>query len=443
MEFICSVILLLNVLLAVRGLDNGLARLPPMGWMSWSKFYCEIDCDRHPHSCINEQLYKDMANRMAEDGYREAGYEYVHIDDCWMASSRSADGKLVEDKTRFPSGIPALADYAHIRGLKFGIYGDVGTQTCEGYPGSFGHFKQDAQTFAEWKVDYLKLDGCNLDLVEHPEAFPEMSRYLLQSGRPIAYSCGWPLYLLKHPDKARDIQFLPINYTTIAKYCNSWRNYYDVTPSYVRSWANILSIIDWYTANQDVLIPVHGPGQWNDPDMILAGNTEITHDQARAQMSLWVIWSAPLIMSNDLRTIDPESREILLNRGVIAIDQDPLGIMGRMVLRVSNVYVYVKPVTPVDDAHKRYSYAVAIFNRGTSPATIKFALKNVGLTNRDGYNVQELWSGRMGRYMPNDTYAASLNPTSAELLKATLWDLKTMQLEPSVDVHRRTFQQEL
>ncbi|KAH7719937.1 Melibiase family protein [Aphelenchoides avenae] len=381
--------------------------------MSWTKFYCEVDCERHPFGCINEQLYKDMADRMAEDGYREAGYEYVHIDDCWMAYNRTDDGKLVANQTRFPSGIPALADYVHNLGLKFAIYEDIGTKTCGGYPGSAGHLKQDAQTFADWNVDYLKLDGCYIEEDDMPKVYPEMSKYLLSSGRPIVYSCSWPAYLIQKPDK--------VNYSVIAKYCNLWRNFDDIS----RSWQSILSIVDWYTANQDKLIPANGPGQWNDPDMIIVGNTEITPDQGRVQMSLWSIWSAPLIMSNDLRTIDPESLEILLNRRVIAIDQDPLGIMGRMVLNISTVSIYVKPVTPVDTAQKLYSYAVAVFNRGTQPVEVEFKLSDIGLKYSGGYDLQDLWSGKkLGRFMRTDKYKAKLRATSVDFFKATLGGLQ-------------------
>jgi len=134
-----------------------------MGWMSWTKYLCEIDCAHHPFSCINEQLYMDQAARLAEDGYLAAGYEYVHIDDCWAEKSRDSGGKLVADKQRFPSGIKALADYMHNRGLKLGVYADYGNYTCAGYPGTYGHLKEDADTFAEWGADYLKLDGCAID----------------------------------------------------------------------------------------------------------------------------------------------------------------------------------------------------------------------------------------------------------------------------------------
>ncbi|KAH7673231.1 Melibiase family protein [Aphelenchoides avenae] len=194
-----------------------------MGWMSWSKYYCEVDCGRHPRNCINEQLYKDMADRIAEDGYLQAGYEYVHVDDCWMARSRSSDGRLAANATRFPSGISGLASYVHGRGLKLGLYASVGPKTCEGYPGSYGHYQVDAQTFANWNVDYLKVDGCHLQTMQQAGAFMEMSRYVSHAGRQIAYACGWPVYYLAAGQANK------INYTSVAQHCNSWRNYYDMT----------------------------------------------------------------------------------------------------------------------------------------------------------------------------------------------------------------------
>ncbi|KAK6061342.1 hypothetical protein COOONC_00996 [Cooperia oncophora] len=154
----------------VAALENGLARTPPMGWMSWTAFYCEMNCVKHPRACINENLYMEMADALVMGGYREAGYVSVHVDDCWMGRERDrTTGKLVADPYRFPSGMHNLARYMHARGLKFGIYEDFGTKTCAGFPGSLGHLQVDANTFAEWEVDYLKLDGCNVDTSLMPE----------------------------------------------------------------------------------------------------------------------------------------------------------------------------------------------------------------------------------------------------------------------------------
>ncbi|KAI1719149.1 alpha galactosidase A domain-containing protein [Ditylenchus destructor] len=401
------------ILVSVHSLDNGLVRTPPMGWMSWTKYFCETDCEHHPFGCINQDLYKSMADRMAADGYLEVGYEFVHIDDCWMEHNRSADGKLVADRQRFPSGMAALSDYVHKLGLKFAMYEDYGTETCGGYPGSFGYLKEDADTFAEWNVDYLKLDGCYIDTDLMPQGYPEMGRYLNATGRPIVYACSWPAYLLDKPEK--------VDYSVIGKYCNLWRNYDDIK----RSWTSVFSIIQYYNANQDKLIAAQAPGRWNDPDMIIVGNTELSLDQARAQMTIWSIWSAPLIMSNDLRTITPEQKDILQNKRVIAIDQDPLGNMGRMIHNGTDFFVYVKKVTPVDTKRQIYSYAVAVLNHSPHSIHFKTDLASLGLSNRGGYELIDLWSGeKLGHFNPESIYETNVPPTGVAFFKATLPNLK-------------------
>ncbi|VDP05943.1 unnamed protein product [Soboliphyme baturini] len=282
---------------------NGLAATPPMGWISWTRFKCEINCDAKPFECINEQLFIDTANRLVEDGYMEAGYTRLNLDDCWSAMQRSAKGELSADRRRFPHGIAWLAEYAHKRGLKLGIYANYGDKTCMGFPGSKGHLKQDAMTFASWGIDMLKMDGCFSNTNEFDSAYPEMATYLNATGRDIVFSCSWPFYQLavgRKPD-----------YNAISKYCNLWRNYDDIDSR----WNSILRVINYYEEHQSLVI----------------GNPGLTVYQARTQMALWCLWSAPLFMSNDLRNIRPEFKNILLNRDLIAVDQDPLGIMGRRI----------------------------------------------------------------------------------------------------------------
>ncbi|KAM7056487.1 alpha-N-acetylgalactosaminidase isoform 3-T4 [Acridotheres tristis] len=313
-------------------LENGLARTPPMGWMSWERFRCDVDCQADPRNCISEQLFFEMADRLAEDGWRELGYEYINIDDCWSAKQRDAAGQLAPDPKRFPSGIKALADYVHARGLKLGIYGDLGVFTCGGYPGTMlEDVKQDAQTFAAWGVDMLKLDGCYSSAEEQAKGYPEMARALNATGRPIVYSCSWPAYQGGLPPKWSPCQ---VNYTILAEICNLWRNYDDIQDS----WESVLSIVDWFFTNQDVLQPAAGPGHWNDPDMLIIGNFGLSYEQSRSQMALWTVMAAPLLMSTDLRTISPSAKEILQNRLMIQINQDPLGIQGRRIAKVQDVY---------------------------------------------------------------------------------------------------------
>ncbi|KAL6740959.1 hypothetical protein Aduo_014262 [Ancylostoma duodenale] len=392
----------------VTALENGLARTPPMGWMSWTAFYCEIDCVKHPKGCINEILYMEMADELVKGGYRDAGYKNVHVDDCWMARERDrASGRLLADPTRFPSGIQNLSRYMHARGLNFGIYEDYGTATCAGYPGSKDHLKVDADTFAEWEVDYLKLDGCNVELDLMPKGYADMERALNATGRPIVYSCSWPAYLIDQPGK--------VDYNLIAKSCNLWRNFDDINSS----WKSILSIIDYYDHNQDKHIPTHGPGHWHDPDMLVIGNPGITVSMAIAQMTIWSIWSAPLIMSNDLRIIAPEFRSILLNRDVIAIDQDPMGRMGRLVANVSGVGAYVKPITPVYDGDT--SFALGFLNRNNKANEVEFKLKNMGLVNPRGYVVKDLWNNSPAMQLyPDHALRIIVPSTGAAMFRAEL-----------------------
>ncbi|XP_032628029.1 alpha-galactosidase A isoform X2 [Chelonoidis abingdonii] len=189
-------VLVLVLLAGTRALENGLARTPTMGWLHWERFLCSTDCASDPLSCVSEQLFMQMADLMVSDGWKDVGYEYVCIDDCWMSLTRDNQDRLQPDPERFPSGIRKLADYVHSKGLKLGIYGDVGNKTCAGFPGSYGHYDLDAQTFADWGVDLLKFDGCNYGTQDQlAEGYRNMSLALNKTGRSIVYSCEWPLYM--------------------------------------------------------------------------------------------------------------------------------------------------------------------------------------------------------------------------------------------------------
>uniref|UniRef100_A0A674ED32 Alpha-galactosidase n=1 Tax=Salmo trutta TaxID=8032 RepID=A0A674ED32_SALTR len=228
-------------------------RTPPMGWMSWERFHCNIDCENDPKNCISENLFRGMADRLAEDGWKEMGYDHVMIDDCWSSMLRDKDGRLQPDPQRFPGGIAKLARYLHNRGLKLGIYGDLGTHTCGGYPGTtLDKIETDAQMFASWGVDFLKLDGCYSNEEEQQKGYPLMSKALNATGRPIGYSCSWPAY--------RGGLLPSVNYTLLGEICNLWRNYDDIQDS----WDSVQEITDWFFDNQEIL----QPGRWNDPDMV-------------------------------------------------------------------------------------------------------------------------------------------------------------------------------
>lgn len=214
-----------------------LAPTPPMGWMSWQVFRCGTTCTGpYADDCIGEKLYRSTADAIVKGGFLKAGYDGVHIDDCWEQLSRDAQGRLMANSSRFPSGIggpQGLAAYLHARNLKLGIYSDEGTNTCGGFPGSEGTEALDAQTFADWGVDYLKFDGCNEPTSGYPAGYTAMARALERSGRNIVYSCSWPAYL--GDDERRK------PYAAISKAgCTLWRNWHDIQCS----WDSLSSIID-------------------------------------------------------------------------------------------------------------------------------------------------------------------------------------------------------
>jgi len=288
-----------------------------MGWMSWEIFRCQTNCSKYPGHCINHALYEQMTDRLTADGYLAAGYDQVSIDDCWADRQRDAAGRLVPDAERFPAGMLALGRYMHAKGIRFGTYGDEGGSTCAKYPGSKGHEAVDAETFAEWGVDYLKMDGCRDDHSQYDHDYSVMGAALQGTGRNITYSCSWPAYIgLNESEKPFD--------QMIEAGCNLWRNARDIQCA----WGSLSRVIDYWGDFGEVLQQWAGPGHWHDMDMLLIGNDCVTLDEQRTQMAIWCISASPLIMGNDLRTVPQDSRAILLNRQAIAVSQDPLGKMG-------------------------------------------------------------------------------------------------------------------
>jgi hypothetical protein len=385
-------LLLLSVSI-VRSLDNGLARTPPMGWLSWERFRCVTDCVTYPDSCISEKLFMDMADRMAADGFLEAGYQYIIIDDCWLAKDRDASGQLQPDPNRFPHGIPALSKYIHDKGLKFGIYEDFGTHTCGGYPGSEYYLQQDAQTFANWGVDYFKMDGCYSDPDQFADGYPAMGFWLNKTGRPILYSCSWPAYQEGHmvPD-----------YKKIAHFCNIWRNYDDIDDS----WESIKTIMKFYGDNPTHFAEVAAPGSFNDPDMLIIGNFGLSHEQERTQMAIWSVMASPLIMSVDLRNIRAEAKALLLNKYAIAINQDALGIQGRRIKTIGDIQIWTKPIQP--DGNLAF---VFVNTANATPQMFSIQISDLGLSNSAGYNITEVFNNSaVGIFKPTSTFAVSINP---------------------------------
>uniref|UniRef100_A0A8C6QIU6 Alpha-galactosidase n=1 Tax=Nannospalax galili TaxID=1026970 RepID=A0A8C6QIU6_NANGA len=374
-------------------LENGLLRTPPMGWLAWERFRCNIHCDEDPKNCISERLFMEMADRLAQDGWRDLGYVYLNIDDCWIGG-RDDKGRLVPDSKRFPRGIAFLADYAHSLGLKLGIYEDMGNMTCMGFPGTtLDTVELDAQTFAGWKVDMLKMDGCFSTSEERAQGYPKMSAALNATGRPIAFSCSWPAYEGGLPPK--------VNYTLLANICNLWRNYDDIQDS----WNSVLSILDWFVKHQDILQPLAGPGHWNDPDMLLIGNFGLSFEESRSQMALWTMLAAPLFMSTDLRTITPQNMDILQNPLMIKINQDPLGIQGRRIYEVLEE-VYKRPLT-------NEASALVFFSRRTDmPYHFHTSLAKLNFPRAKVYDAQNIFSGEIisGLWSENN-FTVVINPS--------------------------------
>ena len=346
----------LGLLLVQQASANpALAATPPMGWMSWEIFRCETDCANHPDACIDERLYKAQARALVDGGYLAAGYETISIDDCWESFAR-VDGALVMNATRFPSGGAALGDALAALGVRFGIYSDEGGKTCGGYPGSEGFEAADAATFAGWGVGYLKLDGCYDDAAGFAAGYPKMGRALAQQNINITYSCSWPAYL------GDDEAAKPFD-AMVAAGCNLWRNWRDVQCD----WASVRSIMDHWGNYSVALRAAAGPGHWNDPDMLLAGNDCVTDLEAQTQMAIWSMVAAPLIMGNDLRNVSEPMRALLLNDEIIAIDQDPLGKAGGRVETSGGVEVWTRDLAGG-------SLAIAVyFETGDLTATVDFA----------------------------------------------------------------------
>lgn len=338
--------------------DGPLAQTPPMGFNNWNAFGCDV----------SEVLIKETADFFVASGLKEAGYQYVNIDDCWSMMERDAEGKLVPDPVKFPSGISGVADYVHGLGLKLGLYGDAGTKTCAGYPGSLGHEEVDAQTFADWGVDYLKYDNCFNESDGSREDFVRrytaMQAALAKAGRRIVYSiCEWG-------------QSQPWEWATDVGHL--WRTTGDITDD----WSSVRDII---TSNAP-LAPYAGPGHWNDPDMLEVGNGGMTSTEYRTHMSMWAMMAAPLIIGTDLRVATPETLAILGNRELLAIDQDALGKQGSVVTSDQGLMVLSKPLSSGE-------VAVALYNSTDAQALVSTPATDAGLDAAGGYYLHDIWTG--------------------------------------------------
>jgi alpha-galactosidase len=330
-----------------------------MGWNSWNKFGCDV----------SEELIKEAADAMVSSGMKDAGYQYVVIDDCWQVR-RDEQGNIIADPERFPSGIKALADYVHAKGLKFGIYSDAGTATCQGRPGSKGHEEQDARQYADWGVDYLKYDWCHSEGQDPKTAYPKMSQALRESGRDIVFSmCEWGVE--KPWLWAQGVGQL-------------WRTTGDIVDCWdcKKDWGGLAwtKIIDL----QAGIAPYAGPGHWNDPDMLEVGNGGMNLTEYRAHFGLWCLMAAPLMAGNDIRSMSSDIRDLLTNREVIAIDQDPLGVAGDRVRDDGDLEVWSRPLADG-------SRAVGLLNRSKNVQRISVTWKEIILDPEMEATVRDLW----------------------------------------------------
>lgn len=352
---------------------EGLALTPPMGWNSWNTF----------ESKINEQLVKDTAQAMIKSGMRDAGYTYIVIDDTWALRERDPEGYLVADPEKFPSGIKALADYLHDHGFKFGIYGDAGKTTCAGYPGSQGHEYQDARTFASWGVDYLKYDWCATGSRDAVEAYTTMRDALHAAGRPIVFSiCEWG----NHQPWlwGEDIGHL-------------WRVSGDIYDCWdcEQEWSRGFKVIlDGYhnempsVVGNDGLGKFSGPGGWNDLDMLEVGNPGLTTAESRAHFSLWAIVASPLMAGNDVRSMSPEIIDILTNKDVIAVNQDPKGTAGwRFGVVPGHSQTWIKPLENGD-------WAICILNTQDTEQTIHVEWHRMERAIQGTFKIKDLWANK-------------------------------------------------
>ncbi|KRY67575.1 Alpha-N-acetylgalactosaminidase, partial [Trichinella pseudospiralis] len=406
--FVALVSILFESALRTFGAQNGLALTPPMGWISWLQFGCQTDCSKGLKNCFSEQAILDIAEHLVADGYRDAGYIYVNLDDCWSSRRRDQDGRLMADPIRFPHGIKWLGEELHKRGLKLGMYTNIGSKTCMGYPGSGEDIEKDAETFASWEVDMLKVDGCFTDKSTFSTKYPKMAKALNLTGRKILMSCSWPYYT--YPEKPP--------YPLIAQHCNMWRNYQDVQ----MNWNSVLKIIDFYEANQDLLANFHKRGQWNDADMLVIGSPKLTNDQAQAQMAIWSILGVPLFMSNDLRTLSPALQDILLNEQLIAINKDPLQPMGKV---VGSISIYKKEV----DIRSPFIVLV-LFNRDeVARKMIEIKMDLFSNYNQQMYLIHDVLNkNTLGYLTQNDKYGRSkfefhVPPTGVVVLKVYPMDV--------------------
>ncbi len=381
---ITALLLLVSVTYAQK--FENLAQTPPMGWNSWNKFACNVSA----------QMLMDIADAMVNTGMKDAGYEYIIVDDCWHGE-RDSLGFIQENKDHFPHGMKAVIDYIHAKGLKFGIYSCAGAETCAHRPGSRGHEYQDALTYAKWGVDYLKYDWCDTENINAIGAYTTMRDALYAAKRPIVFSmCEWG-----------DNQ--PWEWG--AEVGHLWRTTGDIYDCFDcvedhGTWKSfgVMKILDM----QDGLREYAGPGHWNDPDMLEVGNGGMTNNEDRAHFSMWCMLAAPLIAGNDLTNMSQETHDILTNSDAIAINQDSLGIQGFKFADADSVETWFKPLSNGD-------WALCFLNRSKEEKEINFDWSTVV---KDDFAKREL-KAKEEQYVITDIWAhKKLGKTKKALKKA-------------------------
>jgi alpha-galactosidase len=358
---------------------NGLAGTPPMGWNSWNRFRTKID----------DKTIREIADAIVTSGMKEAGYTYINIDDGWQWK-RDEKGVLLPNPN-FPD-MKALADYVHVKGLKIGIYSSPGPRTCGGFEGSYGHEDIDAKTWASWGVDYLKYDWCSASRVwkdeDMPAVYQRMAEAIVKAGRPMVYSlCQYGRFNVQEwgPRVGG----------------NLWRTTFDIRDQW-DAMANI-------GFSQSALASFAGPGRWNDPDMLEIGNGAMSRAEYETHFSLWAILAAPLIAGNDVRSMSAETKSILLNKEVIAVDQDRLGKAGARILTVGETEVWARPL-------EGGAFAVGLFNRGGTPAEV--SVKWSALKISGSHRVRDLWA-HADRGSSSEGHTATVSPHGVVMLRVS------------------------
>ncbi|CAN1166010.1 Alpha-galactosidase 2, partial [Linum perenne] len=358
-------------------LANGVALTPPMGWNSWNHFQCNVD----------EHMVKSTADALVSTGLAAQGYRYVNIDDCWGELARDSKGNLRANSSTFPSGIKALSDYVHSKGLKLGIYSDAGFRTCSmKMPGSLHHEEQDARTFAEWGVDYLKYDNCYHDGSKTHIRYAKMSSALLKVRRPILYS----ICTGGQEDPAK----------WAGRYGNAWRTTGDINDT----WASMTSNAD----QNNIWGRYAGPGRWNDPDMLEVGNGGMSLEEYQSHFSIWSLMKAPLLIGCDVRTASKRILSILGNKEVIEVNQDPLGVQGRKIRSKAGLEIWAGPLS-------RKRSVVVLWNKSKSKATISVRWREIGISPETPLTVRDLWAHRFVAMGKKYGLAARVAPHACEM----------------------------